>query len=291
MAPDEREDGGRPAFDERYPVTRCPLPGGAVMRLATDRADRMIGAAIRGSGIWQPEESRLVAALLGPGDCAVDAGAHVGYFTVLMSRMVGRRGKVWAFEPEPDNFALLQANVRRNRCGNVTLARVALGGQTGSATLFLARGNLGDHRLHRVDGRAAIAVSVRRLDDGLDGGRIDFMKIDTQGSEAGILSGAAGTIAASQDRLLCLMEFSPQLSDAAGWDRRAFFELLAHLGAVVMTATLPPRPVPRVVVERLWDQLHAASEDDAHAMLLLAFSEAAARRAAAIGSPPRRTSA
>lgn len=44
----------------------------------------------------------------GTGDIVLDVGAHAGFFTGIASMLVGGHGEVWAFEPEPDNYALLK---------------------------------------------------------------------------------------------------------------------------------------------------------------------------------------
>ena len=56
----------------------------------------------------------------------LDVGAHIGKFTILAARLLRGRGQVLAFEPEPENFRMLRANVELNRVENVRLFPVAL---------------------------------------------------------------------------------------------------------------------------------------------------------------------
>lgn len=53
------------------------------------------------------------------GDTVLDLGAHIGYYTLLAAKLVGEKGKVFAFEPEPTNFALLKKNIKINNYQNV----------------------------------------------------------------------------------------------------------------------------------------------------------------------------
>ncbi len=76
--------------------------------------DLHISRQIREQGIWEPYESSLVQQYLQPGDVFLDAGANIGYFTVLAAASVGAHGHVYAFEPEPRNFQLLRYNVELN---------------------------------------------------------------------------------------------------------------------------------------------------------------------------------
>ena len=54
------------------------------------------------------------------GDIVVDVGAHIGRYTLIAANRVGRNGKVVAVEANPDNFEMLNNNVKLNRLTNVT---------------------------------------------------------------------------------------------------------------------------------------------------------------------------
>lgn len=117
-----------------------------------------------------------------PGDVVVDVGAHIGAFTILASKM---GGKVYAFEPERDNFKMLQMNVDRN-LSDATLFNLALCNKTGTCNLYLAEYNMGAHSTaHRVTNNIQI-VTCGRLFDYVNGG-IDFLKMDCEGGEYEIL--------------------------------------------------------------------------------------------------------
>ena len=78
------------------------------------------------SGTYEPEETRLFRSKCRPGDTVIDVGANVGWYTVIASKLVGKKGRVIAFEPEPVNFAILKKNVLANGCENVILELKAL---------------------------------------------------------------------------------------------------------------------------------------------------------------------
>jgi FkbM family methyltransferase len=77
-------------------------------------------------GATEPSLLRFLADALQPGDVFVDAGAHVGFFTLIASRLVGAEGAVHSFEPTPDTNYRLQANVQRNNLKNVNIYQAAL---------------------------------------------------------------------------------------------------------------------------------------------------------------------
>jgi len=126
------------------------------------------------------------------GDIVFDVGAYVGDTALWFSKAVGPQGKVYAFEPEPSNFAKLKANLERNNVTNVVPLQLALSENEGE-TKFSGSG-----------GASAIAetasgtiVKVTTLDRFVETNklpRVDFIKMDVEGHELKVLAGASGTI-------------------------------------------------------------------------------------------------
>ncbi len=125
---------------------------------------------------------------IGPSDVVLDLGAHVGAFTLEVSK---RCLRVISFEPEPFNYRKLMKNIR---CGderlNVTAVNAAAGAVDSDGVLFINRDNSGAHSLFKNDQHGP-AVEVKILDIGKflveRGLRPSFAKIDTEGSEFNIL--------------------------------------------------------------------------------------------------------
>jgi FkbM family methyltransferase len=257
-----------------HTMTPCRLPDGETLLVVTDEADRIVSEDIRRYGVWQPAETALLQALVGPGDHVVDAGAHIGFFTMVLAKRVGPAGEVVAFEPEDRNFQLLKANCIVNGCSVAILENQALGDRNGSAQVYVASGNLGDHRLHPTPGRPCQPSSMVRLDDWGGARRFDFLKLDTQGSEASILEGAMATIKVSAERLVCLLEISPVLSLAAGYDLTALTQIIRRSGARMIRLAGGMREIDEAQLAALWEALHASGPDDANEPMLLAFSAA-----------------
>ena len=174
--------------------------------------DPVISTHIRDNRVWEAVETAMVCKLISPGDVVVDIGAHIGYFTVLFSNLVEERGKVYGFEPEKDNYSLLESNILTNKLENVTIENLALSDKSGEALLYLSNGNKGDHRLTPVKGREEQKVNQITFDQYLQGSqRIDFIKSDTQGHELKVLQGMTQIIHANKEHLCCLLEFAPGL--------------------------------------------------------------------------------
>lgn len=125
---------------------------------------------------------------LNEGEVVVDAGAHIGVFTVRASLKVGDRGKVYAFEPERENFEYLSLNTKALE--NVEIFEMALWGSEGAKTLYHNKGNTGGHSLfpdrYR---RPTYEVKTVQLDNVVTD-NVDFIKIDVECSELEVLKGA-----------------------------------------------------------------------------------------------------
>ena len=198
-----------------------------------DERDRFVSRRIREEGIWEPFETSLVLASLSPGAVFVDVGANIGYFTVLAADRVGDSGGVFAFEPDPENFSLLQANLNLNGVQRqVEAVRAALSDEEGEGGLYLSEDNLGDHQIYSAgEVRERIPVPLVKggeyLQDRVE--RLDLLKVDTQGSEYRVMSGLMPLLRGLPLPPRILIELTPLSLQQAGSSGRALIELLATL--------------------------------------------------------------
>jgi len=125
-------------------------------------------------------------------DLVVDVGANIGFFSVWAARRTGRN--VYAFEPHPETFARLQANVRRNMATNIVPVGRAVSDVVGVRKLFLAESH-GGHLLfdHNVFGQLrdyveVESVTLSSLFETYQLDAVDFLKMDCEGSEGHILT-------------------------------------------------------------------------------------------------------
>src|SRR5580704_1635191 len=153
-------------------------------------------------GIYEPGCTDVLRQYAREGSLCVDVGANLGYFSIFMSRLVGGRGQVIAFEPMPDTVEMLRKNVLVNDLRNVTVVQAAASDVSGSVEFFSepsqSMTKTASMLNHRFQGAAqtTIVPSVR-LDDYFAGAsRLpDFIKIDVEGAEEAVLNGARETLA------------------------------------------------------------------------------------------------
>jgi len=115
-----------------------------------DPTDSIVSPTLLRDGYFEPYETTLIESEIRPGDVVLDIGANIGYYTLIFARLVGERGRVYAFEPDPTNFRLLKKNVRANGYQNVIFVKKAVADSSGSMPLYLCPDNKGDHPALRL---------------------------------------------------------------------------------------------------------------------------------------------
>ena len=195
------------------------------------RLDPVDSLSLSAMGSFAPAETRLVSTRVNPGAIVLDIGANIGYFTLLFARHAGPTGHVYAFEPEPVNYALLVRNVHENAYSNVTCIQAAASNASGSVTLHLARDNAVDHGIAPHAGAGGtIDVRAQRVDDYLSFlNHADFIKIDVRGAELHVLEGMEHLLARSPSVEL-LVEYWPAGLVRAGTNPQRILDWLEQKG-------------------------------------------------------------
>jgi FkbM family methyltransferase len=149
-------------------------------------------------GTWEPDVVHAITDVVRPGACAIDIGAHIGFYTLILAKMVGPYGRVLAFEPLPRNFSLLCDNIRLNNCTHVQAIDKAVLDHTCDVEADIREdgllpGSVVFRASERLEQATASAVSIDDFvhDSGLP---VSIMKIDVEGNESLVLKGASRTI-------------------------------------------------------------------------------------------------
>ncbi len=174
------------------------------------------------------EEIDFLKRVVKPGMVVLDIGANIGFYTQIFSKLVGREGKVYAFEPEKNNFRNL-----KKLCGylkNVILNNVAVGKKEGKINLYFSDQLNVDHLTYNNgEKRKILSTRVITIDKFLDGKRIDLIKIDTQGFEYQVILGMTRTLKGLK-KVRIISEFSFFNLGQAGADGKEYLNLLRSLG-------------------------------------------------------------
>lgn len=201
---------------------------------------------------YEVYETELIEKELKEGDIFIDIGANIGYHTLTAAKKVGRKGKIYAFEPEPKNFSLLTKNVAANNYSDrCVLICKGVSKKTGREKLYLDPFNYGGHALFdhfqkpevflgarapkTSEGSNFIEIEVVSIDDFLGNNKVvNVIKMDIEGAEALAIEGMLETLRAN-DHLAVFSEFSPVSMAMLDSNPEKFLETFAGLGFEVFS--------------------------------------------------------
>jgi FkbM family methyltransferase len=218
--------------------------------------DSFISSAIINVGTWEAQETALFYSLIKPGMTVLDIGANMGYYSLLAAKLVGDKGHVYAFEPDPFNYQLILKSVAVNNYRNVTAFNQAVADKPGHVKLYLESSNWG-HSLSAQNinnPSGAVDVEMITLDslyaDGKLGSKIDFIKIDIQGAEEMAMNGARKLLQDTQPTIA--MELEPARLVNMGADSLRLLRLFEHMGyntrVIETDLNLPANPTLENIV-------------------------------------------
>ena len=176
--------------------------------------DDGIAPEILAYGFYEEYETELFKKLIKPSMVVLDIGANIGYYSLIAAKLVGARGKVYAFEPDPLNYQLLLANIEANHFTNIIPIQRIVSNKSGKTKLFKDRGSWGCHTLCERNiltaGNGYLEIEAITLDEFFKDKRdskVDFIKMDVQGAE-GLILERSFEILRHNDPII-LMEFWP----------------------------------------------------------------------------------
>lgn len=184
----------------------------------------------------EPLTTKLFKNAIRRGDTVLDVGANIGFFSLLAARLVGETGRVHAFEPEPRNFKFLIKNIALNAYDQIAAYNKAIWRQPGHLKLYLSNElDTGAHTLRvrhamryfdQSSEGQSVDVECVVMDSFLAGvERVDVIKMDIEGAEAGALEGMAAMIQANPG-LKMFVEFYPDALREMGDSPEAFIHTL-----------------------------------------------------------------
>lgn len=186
------------------------------------KQDDLIAKALRLYGEWAQNEIGSMLMFIQPGDSVLDIGAYIGTHTLAFAKHVGPGGTVHSFEPQPEAFQSLAICKQINGLTNVTIENFALGGEHHyqSTVVDLTRShNDASFSLVQQDPNAVEEGSQIEIFplDALDVQSCNFVKIDVEGMESMVLSGATSTIQRFKPVIFCEANFIEPSIPVLNW--------------------------------------------------------------------------
>jgi hypothetical protein len=195
-----------------------PLPDGTVLcrvlgryKMYVDAADTSLAPHLMLEGFWQYWITAFLCRNLDRGETAYDLEAGYGYYSLLMSELVGAQGRVVALEYNPWLFGLLRRNLALNgRDETVVTHRLIIANKAAAARELPVRligpsiGNTQAVQFRRSASTSCIAPAMTM--DGLEPGSADLVLISATALEQGALQGMQGLMDRSPS-LKIILEF------------------------------------------------------------------------------------
>jgi FkbM family methyltransferase len=212
------------------------------------RAEEEVGRELYYKGVFEGEETKFFRNTVRKSSVCFDVGANIGYYSLLFASL-SPQGAVHSFEPVPMNYHILCANSFLNGFSNLKANLCAMGGTDGTAELVISSDSAYSSLVDtcRKPAASKIAVRVITLDDYCDRNdirRIDLLKVDVEGAEGRVLSGAQRIMQdpERQPRTVMLELYGPMLKrfESSTEEISAKMRALGYLPFVLMDGSLVP---------------------------------------------------
>lgn len=155
----------------------------------------------------------------------IDIGAHIGTVSIPYSKLFNQ---VISFEPNLENYESLKKNIEYNNCNNIITYNVAVSNSNDSYKLIKSGRNSGCFHIEKSENTNNKTI---RLDELNINSKIDFIKIDTEGSELYVLEGAINTI--NKNKPLIQVETNKLSEINFNYDKSKIYNFLYNLGYVI----------------------------------------------------------
>ena len=194
--------------------------------------DHPIVDSLKDTHQWEEKTTKFIKDNLRPGDTFIDVGASVGYYTLLASKLVGPKGKVYSFEPLKENWLVLTKNLAINNLKNVAVFFTALSNKPGFKIKLYGDKVPGQYSIIDSADQEFQEVNNEIFDELNKREKIipDMIKIDVEGAQVEVLKGM-------QDILKTDRELTIILEDYTG---EAVEQLVAQYGFKIITTEREP---------------------------------------------------
>lgn len=166
----------------------------------SQQPDAYLDQCIKKTSIFEPLSTNIIKRYIKPGQIVLDVGANIGYYTVIMSKAVGKCGKVICFEPTDHYRKVLYNNIDINELNNVKILKYGLSNKRQNLNIDIGNCSATLHNPSDFGNdlnQKTQRIVLHKLDsifDSLNIDRVDFIKVDIDGHEHAFIEGAKKVI-------------------------------------------------------------------------------------------------
>ena len=210
-------------------------------------------------GTYERGTVKLIRRIMSQDMTLVDLGANIGYFSLIAAQAIVTNGKIYAFEPDPDTYAILERNIVVNGFQNLIEAMpAAIADQEGTFTFHQYANDAGSSSLilRELPIGNSIEVGVTTLDlwaQARSWPNIDIVKMDIEGAEVAALNGMQ-EISNRNKSLKLIVEFNAEALESASRGHEELFSVLRFLGFTKFSI-INDRSLRLLSIERDWKRL------------------------------------
>ncbi len=197
----------------RLPLRLIPKQATFTVRSGLNKGVKwVVGSSIHGCwlGHYELDKQQVIQRFVKPGMNVLDIGANAGFYTLAASRLVGKNGHVWAFEPFAENANNLLRHLHLNDITNVTMVQAVVSDAAGVVGFNIAPNNAMGSISEETGGYQVPSVA---LDDLLAKGILpvpDVIKMDVEGAESRVLDGSQRLLRERKSVLLIALHGNEQ---------------------------------------------------------------------------------
>lgn len=229
---------------ERYKIGQWKRQNGSSLavrkildqQMIVDLDDEGISRKLFFKGIHEPLSTAQYMKEIKPGMTIVEVGSNIGYYAILGAKIVGETGKVFAFEPNPDNYHLLKMNIALNGWENLfETFPYGVGAENGSSTFYMMNKGNTSSFIQRNDSTINIekelTVKMVCLDDFFeDQTGIDYFRMDVEGYELEVIKGMENILKSDKKPRGAFIEVHSALLNKMGSSARKFVDMMQDYG-------------------------------------------------------------
>lgn len=183
---------------------------------------------------WEPVITDWIKDNLRQGDTFLDAGANIGYYSLLASEIVGKSGNVISIEASPTIAKRFKRNVEQNNCSNIRVINVAISDHAGTIKLYQGPpGNPAETTTIERGFELECEISCSPLSEMIDikeFAKVRILKMDIEGAEWKALQGMKPLLANSHPELELITEVTFTGKDDSDGEAAKIINFLAEFG-------------------------------------------------------------
>ena len=166
----------------KYDSTIFETKSGLKIKLRTNSTDLM---AL--TNVWMIDEYKIKDYNINENDTIIDIGSHIGTFSLLVSQFC-KKGKIFSYEPMPDNFEYLQKNLKLNQIKNIFPFNLAVSSDSSELDMFFNDDQSGHNIFSYNNKKITInSISLKQIFDDNKINSCKLLKLDCEGAEYDII--------------------------------------------------------------------------------------------------------